>query len=461
MPRTSLSKVKGLHKMHNRGCSNKGTARPTACSCPWFGKHKGVFKSLSAWSRQDVDPKTKGHAEAVLRRLKTAVDDGTYDPEGEHLSLGSGQRFADFVEEWKLHYATERGLSSNSLDSMLNVLTEAFGRRTMEQMAAGAVRIERWLNASQRERGWTDNTWNRYYEQLNSLFNRAVKWERITVNPMGSIDKRSGSKKKFEVRLEEPVEDVLIAVCDQLNRPQHRPHSVKLTWQKVTEIRRRVAQGQKQTQVAKCFSISRSLCCQIVKGDVWNPEHYRRGNKGDEMRRRLYAAFDLGLRHSEILKIQLKHVDFKPIKIEVDGRLHEVLLITLPPSVTKGGKTTGELEHVYVGSERLKRELTRRRFTLRRNPDAYVFGTETGQPVKSFKRMWRELFRLAGLDYGRSKGLTWHTIRHEFVSRTLENTNNPMVTQRLARHKDGRTTLVYQHARDSQVLAAAVRLNRS
>ena len=46
MPRTSLSKVKGLHKMHNRGCSNKGTARPTACSCPWFGKHKGVFKAL-------------------------------------------------------------------------------------------------------------------------------------------------------------------------------------------------------------------------------------------------------------------------------------------------------------------------------------------------------------------------------------------------------------------------------
>ena len=53
-----------------------------------------------------------------------------------------------------------------------------------------------------------------------------AQWERITVNPMGSIDKRSGSKKKFEVRLEEPVEDVLIAVCDQLNRPQHRPHSV-------------------------------------------------------------------------------------------------------------------------------------------------------------------------------------------------------------------------------------------
>ena len=95
-----------------------------------------------------------------------------------------------------------------------------------------------------------------------------------------------------------------------------------------------------------------------------------------------------------------------------------------------------------------------------RNPEAYVFGTETGRPVKSFKRMWRELFKLAGLDYGRAKGLTWHTIRHEFVSRNIENTGDPVVTQRLARHKDGRTTQGYMHARESRVMAAVVRLNQ-
>ena len=32
-----------------------------------------------------------------------------------------------------------------------------------------------------------------------------------------------------------------------------------------------------------------------------------------------------------------------------------------------------------------------------------MFGTEAGKPVKTFKRMWRELFKLAGLDYGRVK----------------------------------------------------------
>ena len=74
--------------------------------------------------------------------------------------------------------------------------------------------------------------------------------------------------------------------------------------------------------------------------------------------------------------------------------------------------------------------------------------------------MWRELFKLAGLDYGRAKGLTWHTTRHEFISRNIENTGDPVVTQRLARHKDGRTTQGYMHARESRVMAAVVRLNQ-
>src|SRR5467141_1650676 len=68
--------------------------------------------------------------------------------------------------------------------------------------------------------------------------------------------------------------------------------------------------------------------------------------------------------------------------------------------------------------------------------------------------MWRELFRLAGLDFGRAKGLVWHTTRHEFVSRHAENTGDPVLTQHLARHKDLRTTQAYFHVRNSQMLRA-------
>jgi hypothetical protein len=121
----------------------------------------------------------------------------------------------------------------------------------------------------------------------------------------------------------------------------------------------------------------------------------------------------------------LKHVEFKPVRVDIDGKAREVFVIALPPQNTKGGKTTGEIEHVYVGTERLKNELTARRFSLKKNPEAFVFGTQDGGPVKGFRRLWRELFRLAGLDFGRAKGLVWHTTRHEFVSRHAENTATP------------------------------------
>jgi integrase len=180
-----------------------------------------------------------------------------------------------------------------------------------------------------------------------------------------------------------------------------------MTWEKVNDLRRQVAEGEQQSKVAAEFGISRGLCCQIVNEQVWNPNLYKIGTKGDEMGRRLYAAFDLGLRHGEIVKIQLKHVDFKPIEVNVDDQVRQVLVIALPPSVTKDGKATGETEYVYAGTDRLKQELEKRRFALKRNAEAYVFGTEPGKPVKNFKRMWRELFELAGLTFGRKLGRTW------------------------------------------------------
>ncbi len=464
MPHAPASRIRGLHKHHSRACANK-RGKPTACDCPWYGHYKDVQKALAAWSGRQVDPRTLGPAIAVLTRLKAVVDAGTYNPDGECQSLGSAQRFTDFVSEWKKHYAKEHGLTATSLGPMLNVLTAALGQFTLEQLAGDSLRIERWLNEAKRERRWTDNTWNRYYELLNSLFNRAAKWRvnnipRMRSNPMASIDKRPGSTLKFETRVEEDVEDRLLGACDQLNRPQHAPHSKRLTWDIVDALRARAANGESQKELAAAFGISTGLCCQIIKRQIWNPALYRVGTKGTEMRRRLYAAFDLGLRASEICAIQLKHIDFKAVSVKVDGRQRQVLVISLPPTITKGGKRTGEIEHAYVGSDRLKKELIKRRFQLQRDPEAYVFGTEDGRCVRGFRRMWRELFQLAGMKFGRSKGLTWHTIRHEFVSRTIEKTGDPVVTQKLARHKDGRTTQRYLHARDSHLLEAAVRLNR-
>jgi integrase len=179
------------------------------------------------------------------------------------------------------------------------------------------------------------------------------------------------------------------------------------------------------------------------------------------MRLRILAAFRTGLRRSEILDVQLKHIQFRAIPITVEGTDYSVFPIELPPKITKGGKTTGELEYVYAADEELKDALTKRRFELGNDPDAYVFGTKSGKKIKDFRRLWRELFNLAGLDWGRAKGLVWHTIRHEFVSRALEKADgDPVVAQEMARHKDLRTTTGYLHARRRRVLATAVRMSR-
>jgi hypothetical protein len=143
------------------------------------------------------------------------------------------------------------------------------------------------------------------------------------------------------------------------------------------------------------------------------------------------------------------------------GERREVFRINLPATVTKGGKTTGYAECVYVGSDRLKRALICRRFELGRNAEAYVFGTKEGQPQKGFRRMWEELFTLAGLDWGRDKGIVWHTLRHEFTSRALEQADgDPIVAQKMSRHRDLRTTQHYLHARDKRLAATASRLGQ-
>lgn len=461
MPRRGISNVESLYKKHNVGCTNRH-GEPTRCGCPWYGKYKGISKGLAKWCGKDVDPRRKDLAKVVLNRLKTAIDDKIYNSEGEQQSQGSGQRFSDFIKEWTTHYAEEYGLTSNSLKPMLGVVDEGLGAKTLEELAGASLQIERWLNKTQKERHWGDNTWNRYYELLSTLCTRAARWKangvpRMAQNPMPAIERRVGTKKRFRVRIEETAEDKLFAACAKLNRPQHKPHSKLLTWPKVDEIRKRVVDGETQRKVAAEFRISTGLCCQIIKGEIWNPEKYKIGTKGDMMRLRLMAAFDAGVRREEMMLIQLKHINFKPVSVAVDGERKHVLVVEVQ---SKGEKTTGEKEFVYIGTERLKKALQKRRFALRNDLDAYVFGTEDGRLQKDFRRMWRELFELAGLKWGREQGVVWHTLRHEFCSRTAENTGDPVVAQELARHKDLRTTQGYLHPRLSRVLAAAVRLNR-
>jgi integrase len=222
----------------------------------------------------------------------------------------------------------------------------------------------------------------------------------------------------------------------------------KLDYDKAEEIRVRAAAGESQLGIADTLGISPSLCCEVIAGLVWNPATRVR-RRGALMRLRLMMAFDSGVRREEMLKIQLKHIDFNPVSVTIDGRVRELLVIEVQ---SKGEKFTGEKERVYAGTERLIGALRARRDELQNNPDAYVFGTSSGFRQQNFHNAWHRLFKLAGLEFGRDKGLVWHTLRHEFCSRRAENTGDPVVAQELARHKDLRTTQGYLHARRARIL---------
>src|SRR3954469_5380204 len=118
MPRRPRSGTKGLVKQHRDGCTNR-SGDLTNCSCPWWGKYRNAYVSLARWSNQNVDPRSKTLAKKVLGRLVAAADAGSFSPEGEQQSLGSGQRLSEFIKEWQTHYAEKYDLTSNSLDPML------------------------------------------------------------------------------------------------------------------------------------------------------------------------------------------------------------------------------------------------------------------------------------------------------------------------------------------------------
>lgn len=50
------------------------------------------------------------------------------------------------------------------------------------------------------------------------------------------------------------------------------------------------------------------------------------------------------------------------------------------------------------------------------------------------------MFRLAGLPVGRKNGLTWHDLRHEFVSHLVDSGGEIHEVRDAARHRDIKTT---------------------
>ena len=494
MPPRSPSGTRGLMKRHVSGCSNRGT--PSRCDCAWRGRYQNREIGLAVWSGTTVDPRQIGPARVVFARLVAAIDGKYFDPTGEVLPLGTDQRFHTLVDEYITAHVETAGLdgtplTGTGLKSALHIIqTEkaagiCLGALTLEAMVATPDRIKTWLDARKQDRNWKPKTWVYYYGVLYAICEWATLRKthnvpRMMRNPLKDFAKLKLSKYERIGRVHEDLEDRLFAACQDLNAPLHLPNGrAKLDQAKADEIRRQVATGARQKDIAAAFGVSPAVVCDIVSGRIWNLNKYKPSTKGDEMERRLIGSIDGGMRAGELMEAQLKHVDYRnPYKTETE--LGKGYVITLPPDKCKGGKTTGQSENIYAGSPRFVAMLDARRAQLIANSerqrlrfktkqinvgDAYLFGDEQGRKLKGFKRQYRKLFDAAGLvygvDYGRDLGLVWHTTRHEYCSRIAEQSNgNATTIQEAGRFKDLKTAQIYIHVRNEQVQAASAVVNR-
>lgn len=421
------SKTEGLFKQ----CGHLDWDR---CTCPWQGRYKRIRISLRKWSGRRLD--TKEQAKVVLKRFQAAVDAGTFTPKGERPQGAAANRtFAALLDEYIEKHVEGDKLRSNSTGAYLGVLREAFGDESIERLSKSPHLVEDWLREQETARKWSPANYNRYVEHGRALFNWAQRRGLVTANPFASLSMRSVSGAR-ERRISLEQEQTLLGACALLDRTVDRPR--KLTRAIVDQVKARVAAGEMQKSVALSLGISRGVVSNIVNGIIWNPNRAK-SSLGSEMRRRVIGALDLGLRAGEMLRVQVKHVDYESWKIH------------LPASATKAGVD----QVVYAGSTRL-RELLEARRSL--GPDAYVFGREDGTFVAGFKKAWQKLFTLANLPVGRKAGYVWHDLRHEYGSSVIEQGATIQEAKELMRHADIRTTERYLKAHERRLIQIAERL---
>jgi integrase len=299
-------------------------------------------------------------------------------------------------------------------------------------------------------------TVNRYLAELRYITNWALSRRDITRSPFHKFGVRISTRDEVQRdrRVSEEEEARLLQACERLDR--RKEGASRLTWEDVTRIRERAAQGVTQKELAAEFRLASGMVSLIVNNHIWREGISPVRPYGKEMRDRIIGAIETCCRKGELLKIQNKHVD----------RVHG--WIKIPREHTKSRK---ERIIPFRGNKRLTEILERRRAL---GDDAYVFGTwASGAFVKDFRRAWESVLLIANGVKPNYRGrrmklshacveklaeidLHFHDLRHEGLSRYGEGGMLLRELQALAGHASPVTTVRYEHV-DHARLADAMR----
>jgi site-specific recombinase XerD len=146
----------------------------------------------------------------------------------------------------------------------------------------------------------------------------------------------------------------------------------------------------------------------------------------------LFTAYSAGLRVSEVVHLQLKHIDSGRMQIFVER--------------AKGKKDR------YVGLSPVLLDMLRQ--YLRQchpRPMKYLFeGQNPGEPYNA--RSAQKVFQMARHKAGISKEVSFHSLRHSFATHLLEKGIDIRYIKDLLGHFDIRTTERYLHVKKEQLI---------
>ena len=211
-------------------------------------------------------------------------------------------------------------------------------------------------------------------------------------------------------------------------------HSIVISTRRENQRSRRIYQAEEQRLLEACEKIDTA-------------EHWYAGR---EMRPRIIAALDLGVRRGELLALRNRDVDWTKHRVIVRGETAKSARSRAVPFDPQG---------------RLVTILEARRFL---KSDTYVFGAMNGEPVTTFRTAWETLVLLAheqpveranrkgrvGTEALRGIDLRWHDLRHEAACRWRERGLDLREIQLLLGHSSLLVTQRYLNVTDDELTDA-------
>lgn len=163
-----------------------------------------------------------------------------------------------------------------------------------------------------------------------------------------------------------------------------------------------------------------------VLPEVMSKEEVKRlllGVANTKHRTMLVIAYSCGLRAGEILRIELKHIDYDRGVISIKqskGKKDRIVPL---------GNKTADIIKAYV-------ELYK--------PKSYLFPGQDGSSEYSYRSL-QQVFKAAVEKAEIRKDVSLHTLRHSYATHLLEGGTNLRFIQELLGHNSSKTTEIYTH----------------